>query len=417
MTGNPVIVAVPMKERRSVAVGIWVKVGGRDEEPRLNGVSHFLEHIVFKGTSKRSTHQIKEAVEGVGGSLNAFTGEEATCFLAKVSNRHFETVFDVLSDMVFNATLDAKEIDKERSVILEEVKMTQDQPSGLVDELLSEIVWPGHALGRPLAGTVESVGGLTRADILNYKKRFYTPGFMTVVAAGAVEQKKLEKMVQNYFPSSHHASADKKIDCFSVGAGERFKFLTKPTEQTHLAIGLHSLPNNHPDEYALDILNILLGGNMSSRLFNEVREERGLAYDIGSHTKKYHETGAFVVEAGVDHQKAKEAIEVILSELKKTAEYPVSNDELKRSKEFYLGQLDLSLESSMNQMLWAGESIVSSGKRQSYEEVQDHVEKIGADDLKRVAKMIFQSRSLHLAVVGPKVEALGKDFSHFLSII
>lgn len=415
---NPNIVAIPMKERHSIAVGIWVKVGARDEEPRLSGVSHFLEHIVFKGTTKRSTHEIKEAVEGIGGSLNAFTGEEVTCFLAKASHRHIEQVFDVLADMVFHATLDAKEIEKERSVILEEVKMTQDQPSQLVDELLSEIIWPAHALGRPIAGTVESVGGLTREDILHYKRKFYVPGLMTVVAAGAIEQKKLEKMTEMFFPAANQSPLDKKMSLFRISEkGERFKFLSKATEQTHLAIGLHSLPKDHPDEYVLDILNVLLGGNMSSRLFNEVREERGLAYDIGSYAKKYHETGAFVVEAGVDHSKVKEAIEVILNELKKAAEKSASDDELKRSKEFYLGQLDLSLENSMNQMLWAGESITSSGKRHSYEEVQTAVEKVGPDDLKRVAKEIFQAKALHLAVVGPTAPSLEKDFSHFLSII
>ena len=412
------IVAVPMKERRSVAIGIWVKVGGRDEEPRLSGVSHFLEHIVFKGTGKRSTNQIKEAVEGVGGSLNAFTGEEVTCFLAKVSHRHMRPVFDVLADMVFHATLDEKEIKKERSVILEEIKMTQDQPGQLVDELLSEIIWPGHALGRALAGTAESVGSLTRDDIFNYKKRFYVPDLITVVAAGAVRQKELEAMTKDFFPAENRAASDTKIKLFDV-AGKRgsFKFLCKPTEQTHLAIGMHSLPKDHPDEYVLDILNIILGGNMSSRLFNEVREERGLAYDISSYTKKYHETGAFVVEAGVDHAKAPEAIEVILKELLKMMETPVLKDELKRAKDFYLGQLDLSLESSMNQMLWAGESIVSSGKRQTYDQVSTEVEKVSPDNLKRVAKSIFKSRSMCLAAVGPKASDLEKEFSRFLSII
>ncbi len=412
------IVTVPMKERKSVAVGIWVKVGGRHEEPRLGGVSHFLEHIVFKGTPKRTANQIKESVEGVGGSLNAFTGEEYTCFLAKVSHRFFPQVFEVLADMVFNASLDDAEIKKERSVILEEIKMTQDQPAQLADELLSEIVWPEHALGRPLAGTVESVSALSRQDIWDYKQKFYVPSLITVVAAGAIEKPLLTRLIRQTFPSKCFRETKKTVAPFKPSLkSPRTKFLSKSTEQMHLALGLHSYPKNHPSEPALDILNILLGGNMSSRLFNEVREERGLAYDIGSFTKKYHETGAFVVEAGVDHKKTKEAIDVILKELRKVASQLVSTDELDRAKEFYLGQLELSLENTMNRMLWVGENILTLDKYQRYEAVRARIQKVTPDDLQQVARELFKPQALHLAAVGPKALDLEKDFHHFLSII
>src|SRR3989338_3093429 len=191
LTSGIRVIAAPLKERSSVSVGIWIRVGARDEHPKISGISHFLEHLVFKGTSRRTAKQIKEAVEGVGGSLNAFTGEEYTCFLAKTTRRHFEEVFDVLSDMVLDASLKEEDIRKERTVVMEEIKMTQDQPSQYVEELLSEILWPAHALGRPIAGTLESVGNLTPGDIGGFRDRSYVPNLITIAAAGDISQKNL----------------------------------------------------------------------------------------------------------------------------------------------------------------------------------------------------------------------------------
>ncbi len=410
------IVAVPMKERKSVSVGIWMHVGGRDEEARLGGVSHFLEHIVFKGTSKRTANEIKEAVEGVGGSMNAFTGEEYTCFLAKVAGRHFQSVFAVLSDMVLDASLKESDIEKERTVIMEEIKMTQDQPSQLVEELFSELLWPRHALGRPIAGTVETVGGLTQRDIQDYKNTFYRPCFITVVAAGAIDLKTLKKAVSSHFPKRSGAFT-KKLELFKTAQEKPgIKIFPKSTEQTHISLGMRAFCKDHPDEYALDVLNVALGGNMSSRLFNEVREERGLAYEIGSAVRRYHETGAFLVGAGVDNHKITEALKVILKELGRVRRELLKADELKRAKEFYLGQLDLGLENSMNQMLWAGESAVSLGRLRSPEEVARGIEKVTAKDLRRVAKELFNTKSLNLAVVGPRSDKLENELSRALSL-
>ena len=395
------VVAAPMKERKSVSVGIWVHVGGRHEEERLSGVSHFLEHIVFKGTKSRTANQIKESIEGVGGSMNAFTSEEYTCFLAKVARKHFENVFDVLSDMVLGASITETDLEKERTVIMEEVKMTQDQPSQLADELLSEIVWPRHPLGRPLAGTLQSVAGLSRADITGYRDRYYQPNLITVVAAGDIDQKALVRATEKNFTGPRSAAAP-TMDIFRAQQKQpAVKIHKKDTEQTHLSLALHSFSKDHPDEYALDILNVILGGNMSSRLFNEVREERGLAYDVGSFVRRYYETGAFIVSAGVDTEKAPQALEVILKELAKTARELVPSEEMRRAKDFYLGQLDLGLENSMNQMLWVGENIVTLDKYRTPEEVTQQVEKVTAEDLRRVAETVFKTNSLNLAMVGP----------------
>ncbi len=408
-------VAAPLKERNSIAVGVWVRVGGRDETPRLSGISHFLEHLVFKGTSKRTTNQIKEEVEGVGGALNAFTAEECTCFFAKAAEKHFERVFDVLCDMVLNASLREADIVKERTVVMEEIKMTQDQPAHLVEEILSEITWPSHALGRPLAGTLETVGAMSRQEIRTYRDTYYQPGFITVAASGAIDQKKLVKSVAARFASRKNG-APKEYALFKARQTEpRFKIFFKKTEQTHLAFTMHAFQKDHPDETALELLSIILGGNMSSRLFNEVREKRGLAYDVGSFVRKFHETGAFGVEAGIDNRKVKDAMAVILKELEKAARRPVTAGELKRAKEFYLGQLGLGLENSMNHMLWVGESVVSLGRCKTPAEITQKVRAVTAGDLRRVARGIFRPDSFNFALVGPQKPRLEKDLRRLLS--
>ncbi len=397
------VATAPLKDRRSVSVGIWVGVGGRDEEPILSGVSHFLEHLLFKGTEVRTAAQIKESVEGKGGSLNAFTSEEYTCFLAKASNRHFEGVFDVLADMVLNATLKEADIEKERTVVMEEIKMTQDQPSQLAEEFLSEEMWPDHPLGRPLTGTLETVGALKCSDIKNYKDRHYFPGLITIAAAGSVDHPRLLKIAESYFNRVQNQALKDRPLFLGRPSAATLRIFEKKTEQTHLALGVHSFSKEHKDEYALDILSVLLGGNMSSRLFNEVREERGLAYDIGSSVRKYHDTGAFVISAGVDNNKLIDAMELILKELEKAARTQASPGELERSKEFYLGQMDLGLENSMSNMLWVGESAVTLGRCRTPQEITTGVEAVTLEDLRRVSEELFIKRPFHLTVVGPGV--------------
>ena len=408
------VVAAPMPGRKSVSTGIWVGVGARHEEPRLSGVSHFLEHIVFKGTHTRSANQIKESIEGVGGSMNAFTSEEHTCFLAKVASRNFESVFDVLSDMVLNASMKETDVAKERTVIMEEIKMTQDQPSQLADENLSEILWPEHPLGRPIAGTLETVGAMSRADIQGYRDDRYRPKSITVVAAGDITVDALIRATERNFKGGSQAAPEALSLFKRAQKAPQAKVFTKATEQTHLSLAMHAYPKEHKDEYVLDLLNVLMGGNMSSRLFNEVREERGLAYDVGSYVRRYHETGAFVVSAGVDNKKVKEAIEVIIKELAKITREPVPADELRRAKDFYLGQFELGLENSMNQMIWVGEDTLTLNRCRTPEEVQRKIEGVNAEDIRRVAEDIFINASLNLSVVGPpKSEKDFIDLLHF----
>lgn len=406
------VVAAPLKERKSISVGIWTRVGARNESAKTSGVSHFLEHLVFKGTKTRTANDIKESVEGVGGSLNAFTSEEYTCFYARCAERNFDRVFDVLADMVLNATLKKEDIEKERGVILEEIKMTQDHPSELADELLSEIVWANHALGRPIAGTLDTVSAISEDEIRGHRDYFYEPGSLLVAAAGAIDEKKLIKITESFFSSRKPLNNKHKFDLFKKDQKTpQLKTLDKKTEQTHLALGLHGVPKNDPMEYAVDILHVLLGGNMSSRLFNEVREERGLAYEISTFIRKYDETGLFGVNAGVDNAKAGECLEVVIHELNKIMEELVPDAELQRAKEFYLGQLDLGLESTMNQMLWIGESAMSLGRIRTYAEVEREIRKITPEKIRDCARLLFKTPHLNLAIVGPQASDISKSFS------
>jgi predicted Zn-dependent peptidase len=404
------VISAPLKERKSVAIGVWVRVGGRDETPRLNGISHFLEHMVFKGTRRFGTDEIKQAVEGVGGSLNAFTGEECTCFLAKVSSVHFDRVFQVLAEMVLEPTLRQSDLEKERTVVMEEIKMTQDQPSQYVEELLAELVWPKHALGRPLAGTLDTVAKIRRKDLAEYHRRHYRPSFITVAAAGDVDHAKLLKTAKRYFNrgSSQH---EKKNEWYQGAQHEpRMKVFEKKTEQTHFAMAVRAFKKNHPQEFVLDILSVILGGNMSSRLFCEVREKRGLAYEIGSFVKKFQETGTFEVAAGVDNRKAPRALEVVVQELRRLTRSPVGGEELKRAKEFYLGQMELGLESNMNQMLWIGEHAALFGYNKFPQEVRRAVERVSAGDIRAVACSLFKDCGMSLAVIGPEVKRFEKEY-------
>ncbi|MCM8800469.1 MAG: insulinase family protein [Candidatus Omnitrophica bacterium] len=395
------IVTSNMPAMKSVALGIWIKVGGRYEEAGFKGISHFFEHLAFKGTKKYSCQRIKESIEGVGGSLNGFTSEELTCYLVRLPSDYIKTALDILSDMVIDALLEPQDIEKERTVILEEIKMYKDLPQLYVHELLNELLWPRHPLGMPVVGTMESVTRIQRKDLLRFKNDYYNPKNITVSAVGNLNQDKFIKMVEERFSffiagkNSTFKKADQNLN------EPRLKLLPKETEQTHLALGFYGLKRNHPLRYALSLLHIILGANMSSRLFNELREKRGLAYEIGTQLKRFYDTGAFVVHAGVDNQKVIQAIELILKELKKIKESLVSDNEFKRAKEFYLGQLMLTLEDTLDNMLWVGEMLTTLDRIYTFEDTVKQLEKITPQQIREVAKLLFKQERLKLALIGP----------------
>lgn len=395
------IVTHYMPKMQSVAVGIWIKVGGRYESEGNKGIAHFLEHLIFKGTKNYSCRQIKESIEGVGGSLNGFTSEEATCYLAKLPASSLERAAHILADMVIAPTMPDRELQKERTVILEEIKMYKDLPHSYVYELLDELLWPGQPLGMSIIGSEESVNSLTRQDVHSFKMRYYTPRNIVVSAAGRVEHARFASCVEKLFSGLQ----EKGINTFQAAkesqAKPQLKLLHKETEQTHLALGLYGFKREHPLKHAISLLHIILGGNMSSRLFNEIRESRGLAYEIGTQIKRFQDTGAFIVHAGIDNRKIDSAISLILKELKKTADELVSPQEFKRAEEFYLGQLMLALEDTLDHMLWIGESTVALDKTQTVRQVIDEVKSIRRPDIRDAARRIFRENSLNLALIGP----------------
>ena len=391
----------PMAQMESVAIGAWIRAGGRYEDAKNSGISHLLEHILFKGTEKRDMMTIKQEIEGRGGSFNGFTSEEHTCYLVKVLSKDVELGIDILSDMILNPKMAETEIKKEKSVIIEEINMYKDIPAHYVHEILAEIMWPGEPLGLPLSGTVESVSSITRDELKEYKERYYHTKNMLLIATGRIEEDDFLKLSKKYLPgqAAKKGSEFRKVNIKQ--ASPLVKVYFKETEQTHLALGVHSLNRFHPDKHVLSLINIILGANMSSRLFHIVRDEMALCYEISSGIRRYEDCGAFVVSAGVDNKKLIKALEVSLTELGRICREPVGEDELGRAKEYYKGQLLFALEDTMSHMLWLGEKLISGEKDFSVKSILDRIDAVNPDDLMRVSKEMFRDGNLNLAVIGP----------------
>ncbi|MFA5356835.1 MAG: pitrilysin family protein [Candidatus Omnitrophota bacterium] len=395
------IITYPMKKMQSVAIGIWIKVGGRNESRENKGIAHYLEHLTFKGSRRYSCRKIKESIEGVGGSLNGFTSEELTCYLVKLPYRHLGLALDILCDMSVNSLLLPDEIRKERTVILEEIKMYKDLPQSYVHELLDELLWPDQPLGMPIAGTSESVKRINKEKLDSFKKHYYAPSNMVISAAGLLKHDKLVGGVRDIFSRLKRKDVNEFLPVRESQRRPQLKLLHKDTEQTHLALGFHSVKRSDPARYDQTLLHIILGANMSSRLFNEVREKRGLAYEIGTQAKYFKDTGAFIVHAGIDNRKVEDSLGLILKELGKIRRELVSRDEFRRAKEFYLGQLALSLEETLDHMLWLGESISTLDEVHSLKDTINKVNKISREDIRAAAGRIFREENMNLAVIGP----------------
>jgi predicted Zn-dependent peptidase len=333
--------------------------------------------------------------------LNGFTSEELTCYLAKLPARQLGLALDILSDMVLNPLISQEDVEKERTVILEELNMYKDLPQNYVHELLDELLWPRHPLGMSILGTHESIGIMKRDDIRLFKKQYYVPENIVVGVAGSVDEDKFLRKAQDIFLPVREAGLNTFAGAIFAQNKPQLKIMRKETEQTHLALGFHGFERGHPLRHALGLLHIVLGANMSSRLFNEVREKRGLAYEIGTHTKRLQDTGAFVVHAGVDNHKFLEAAEVILQELDKSRIELITEDEFRRAKEFYLGQLMLALEDTLDHMLWIGEYTATLNKTYSLKSIIKEVSGVERKDIREVARIIFKDRALNLALIGP----------------
>ena len=394
-----------MVNTRSVAVGVWVGVGGRYEQERLSGISHFFEHCVFKGTRQRTYRQIKESIEGVGGQLNGFTSEEVTCFLAKVLSKHVIIALDVLLDMVLNPLLRTSDVEKERRVIGEEIKMYNDLPQHVAYDRLLQLLWPEHPLGRNLAGTFSSLNNIAARELRAHQARYCGTNNILISMCGngthGELQSRVNTVLRRYRGALFEAGKDNVIPLSVAQRDARFVFVKKNTQQTHLCLGLHAPRRDAPQRYAVILLHIILGANMSSRLFNEVREKKGFAYEIGTSLRNFNDGGAFVVHGGVINEKAAAACSLIITELRRICNDFVGDDELKRAKDYYVGQFSMGLEDTLEHMVWLGENIMTRGAPEYPAGVIRGIQRVGKADIRDAARMIFKRSGANLAVVGP----------------
>ncbi|MGA2220243.1 MAG: pitrilysin family protein [Verrucomicrobiia bacterium] len=401
LSGGLRVATAEMPQMESVAIGVWVGIGGRYEPKRVSGISHFIEHLLFKGTDRRNAKQISETVEGIGGYLNAFTGEENTCYYAKASHKHLDTLLDVLSDMYLHPRFAVSEIDKERQVIKEELLMYRDQPDHYVHELLTEIVWPEHPLGRSLTGTPESLDAIHRATLLDFKRRKYVAANTIVAVAGHCRHDDIVARVQRTLSLSRNGAAPSFVPARDGQRAPRLRFLSKGVEQTHLALAIRGYSRKDPKRFAMKLLSVIVGENMSSRLFQAVRERHGLAYSIQSSTSFFADTGVLIISAGLDTKRLPKALDLVLQELRKLLRRPPSAVELQRAKDYSIGQMRLGLESTSNQMMWVGEHLLSYGLIHTPEEIERKIEAVTAEEVQSIATDLFRDNRLSAAVITP----------------
>jgi len=388
-------------EFNSVAAGVFVKAGSRTENDKIAGISHFIEHILFKGTKKRTGNQIKEEIEGVGGILNGFTSEEATCYWIKILNEYIERTFDVLSDMIKNPALKDEDIEKERSVILEEINMYKDIPAKYVYEIFDSILFYKHHLGRPIAGTIDTVKKITKEDMKKYLKKFYNSSNIVISIAGNFSESKVKKLFYKYF--NVRKGKESSFDRWEGnGKGPKVKILKKDTEQTHIVLGGIAFSREDRRKYPLSVLNTILGGNMSSRLFNRIREEMGLAYDIRSFTRSYVDTGAFIISAGVNPSNSLKTTKAIIEELIKIRNEGVKEEEIERAKKYIISHTLMELEGNLEYMMFLGEQRLLRKRIIPVKEIVENIKSVSKKDIKEVVEKLFIQGNFHLAMIGPE---------------
>jgi predicted Zn-dependent peptidase len=392
------LITESIPEVRSVAVGVWLKRGSRHERPEHTGISHFIEHMVFKGTKSRSAERIAEEMDSIGGHMDAFTAKEYASFHLKVLDEHLPVAVDILGDIVMNPLFDPAEMARERKVIFEEINMVEDTPDDLVMELFAEAFWPGHPLGRSILGSKRSLGRLRRGDLARFFARVYQPSNIVVAAAGHLEHETASVLVQDHFGGlrARRSPANGRIPRTDARVVTRSK---RELEQVHICLGTAGLPQDHPDRYGCYILNTVLGGSMSSRLFQNIREKRGLVYSISSGVTAYSDSGLFSVYAGTSRDSAREVIRLTLEEVRRLCGEKLGDQELRRAKDHLKGSLVLSLEYTGARMSQLAREEIYFGRSFTLDELLDEIEAVTADDVQRVASEIFRGR-LAAAVLG-----------------
>jgi len=404
------VITSTMPHSRSVCLAILVGAGSCYESEEEAGISHFAEHLFFKGTQRRPTSkEITQDIEGVGGIINAGTDKELTIFWCKVAKPHFPIALDVLSDLLLNSRFDSKEIEQERRIISEEINMNLDLPQQRINMLIDELLWPEQPLGCEVIGCKETVSSITREQLLNYVARRYMPNNTVLSIAGNIQHEEAVAQIEPLFSKwaageliTGYITDDKQTEA-------RLRIEPKDIEQAHLCLAVHGFSRSHPQRFTLDLLNTVLGGGMSSRLFTEIREHRGLAYDIHSYTEHFLKSGSFAIYAGVDPQKIETAVAAILEEMSQIKQGIIAN-ELTRAKELSKGRLYLRFEDSQNVALWYGGQEILTQQILDIDDVISIVDAITIDELKGVAEEIITDSGLNLAVTGPvKGDSLIKE--------
>lgn len=383
----------------SVSVGIWAIAGSRDESDDRLGMSHFIEHMMFKGTKTRSARQIADEMDSLGGHLNAFTDKEFTCYYAKILREHLPAAVGILSDMVLGSVFDPEEIEREKNVVLEEIKRHKDTPEDQVHDLLAETLWKGHRLGNPVIGSSKVVGRITRDDALAFLGEFYKPDALVISAAGNVDHAEFAGMVAGAF-GSLEGSRPPRVRR-DARARLEIKTVDKSTEQVHFVLATNGFAQDRHEKYAMATIDSVLGGGMSSRLFQEIRENRGLAYAIGSYSASYQEAGLFAVYGGTSVQNIKCVLEITEAECEKIRKDSVTDAELERAKNQIRGALVLGQESMSNRMSRLAKSEIYFGRMMRLDEIISAITNVTKDDVANVAAQLFDGSKFALAAIGP----------------
>ncbi len=397
------IVTGPMTGVKSASLIFYYGVGSRYEPAGIAGVSHFLEHMLFKGTERRPhPMMISQEVEGVGGVLNAATGRESTNYWAKVPSTHFALAFDVLADILRNSVIDAAELDKERSVIFEEIRSIQDSPEELVHEVIDEVVWGEQGVGRSIAGSEETVGTVDRAGMVDFWRRNYGPDRLVVAAAGDLQHDAVVELTDRFFGDLEPVTGSNQWETTLNTQNEpRVRLVQRETEQAHLCLAMPALPYTTERRYVQSTIEAVLSSGMSSRLFQEIREKRGLVYSVYGYFRPYADVGQGVVYAGTDLERVEETITATVGELRKLRDEPVPADELRRTKDLRNGRLLMGLEDSRSVAGWIGSQEATYGEIRTPEQVMEKIEAVTVEEVQELAGELFRDERLSLALVGP----------------
>jgi len=393
------IISERVEQMHTVSLGIWVANATRHEEPEQNGIAHFMEHLLFKGTNRRTARQISLEMDSMGGILNAFTSHEYVCYYAKVLAKYLPRVTDLMSDIFLNSNFPVEEIERERNVILQEIKMRDDSPDEAIHDRFHQHFWGEHPLGKCILGTADIISSLSRETLVDYKNSRYRPEDIIIAAAGNVDHNELVSLIAGQFSAVVSSwKPDEKI--YQLPVRRQLNLCERDLEQTLICLGTSALPQNHPDRYSMNLLTTILGGGMSSRLFQEIREKRGLAYSVYCYSQSHHDSGALVIYAGTEQKHCRETLDISLAEINKIKHELVPQHELDSAREQIKGKLLMSLESSESLMTRLAKGIIYFGQHQPIPAVLEEFDAVTPEHIQQIAQELFNDKCVNLELLG-----------------